>query len=249
MMLIRMFVRSACFLTCLAPLILLVPTAHADCSDGEITATFLVSGIYEGTNIQIDVVDAAPLGPVTDPGEVEMIAAIQSVQPGYAYQPAGSAGPFRLFWAEPMDFGACAVVDGRDGRVVFAGTVIWSGTGEVNLPTSDSHPWSSPGGEPAPAPVAILHVPSPYWWDGYGTPEEFTDSALIAVRDTDVLSSFGECDDYSVTSFIYTPQVGVLYPNLAVCVVMVSGRCGPPWNGQPVAIDSSTLTRVRALFH
>jgi len=249
MMLNRMVDRSTRFLAFLLPLILLVPAVHADCSDGEITATFLVSGIYEGASIQIDVVDVVPLGPVTNPNEAEMIAAVDAVQPGYTYAFVGSAGPFRLFWAPPGDFGACALVDDRDGRVVFAGTVIWAGTGAVTLPAADSHPWSSPTVVPAPAPVAIAHVPSPYWYDGYGTPEEFTDAALAAMRDTDVLASFGTCDDYTATSFIYTPQVGMLYPDVAVCVVMVSGRCGPPWNGQPVAIDSSTFTQVRALFH
>jgi hypothetical protein len=231
---------------CLLGILLVSPPARADCSDGEITATFLVSGVYEGS-VRIDVLDAVPLGPVTDPSEAEMIAAIAAVLPGYDFSLTESVGHFRLFWAPVLDFGACAIVDARDGRVVFAGTVIWSGTGGVALPVVDSHPWSDLGTLATP-PDAIAYIASEFWYDGYLPYAEFVDAALQVVRATDVLHSFADCDAYTVTAFIYTPTVGLLDPTAAVAVIIVSGRCGPPWNGQPVAVDAATLSSVRALF-
>jgi hypothetical protein len=227
----------------------LVPAlALADCSDGEMTAVFLVSGLYPDLVPQVELLSVAPVGTQTDPDEAEMIAAIEAVQPGYSYQHVASVADFHLFYADPVDFGACAIVDGRDGAVLFAGTVVWSGAGAVTLPDASSHDWSPSGGDPAPAPASLGILPNPEWGDGFGLPADITDATLAVLRETDVLASFAACDPYGVASYIYTPVVGLTDPSVALNVIIVSGRCGPPWNGDPVAAERTSWQRVKALF-
>lgn len=205
--------------------------AIADCSTGELTAVFIVDDIYPLTAPQLSLLSILPLGPPTEPSEAEMIAAIEAIQPGFAYTHWHQAGPFHLYFAEPLDYGACAIVDGRDGRVVFAGTVTWMGLGSVTRPHVSSHAWSFPAGDPAPPPASTEILP-PFEWAPayYGTPAEITSAVVDVLRRSDVLHSFADCDAYSVVSFIYTPAVGMVDPDEARNVVIVSGRAGPPWN-------------------
>ena len=69
------------FTATIACIVLLSPlAASADCSDAELTAVFIVSDIYPLAP-HLELLDVAPIGPVTNPSEAEMIAAIQAVQP------------------------------------------------------------------------------------------------------------------------------------------------------------------------
>ncbi len=210
--------------------------AIADCSTGELTAVFIVDDIYPLTAPQLSLLSVMPLGPPTEPSDAEMIAAIEAVQPGFAYTHANQAGPFHLYFADPVDYGACAIVDGRDARVVFAGTITWMGLGSVTRPYVSSHAWSFSAGDPAPPPISTEILP-PFEWAPayYGTPAEITSAVVDVLRQSDVLRSFGDCDAYSVVSFIYTPAVGMVDPGEARNVVIVSGRAGPPWSDLPTA--------------
>ncbi len=220
-------------------------TAIADCSDVELTAVFLVSDIYPLGAPQLTLLDIAAIGPVTNPSEVEMVAAAQAVQPESYYHHMAQAGPFHLFVSEPDDWGACAIVDGRDGRVVFAGTVIWMGEGTVTLPVESSHLWAFSPGDPAPPPESIDILPNGYWSDQYGTQVDITGAVVEYLRDSNVMHSFGDCDSYDVVSYIYTPTVGTVWPDVASSVIILSGRCGPPWNDVITAVPpSSVATRL-----
>jgi hypothetical protein len=180
--------------------------------------------------LRLDLLDVAPIGTVTNPSIAEMIEAIEAIQPNPNYQHQAQAGPFHLFYAEPLDFGGCAIVDGRDGRVVFAGTVVWMGAGSVTLPVESSHYWSFPPGDPATEPTTVEILPNYFWNEQYGTPIEITDAALDYLGGSDVLRSFSDCGSYNVVSYIYTPGVSGADPSTASQVIIVSGLCGQPWN-------------------
>jgi hypothetical protein len=182
--------------------------------------------------LRLELLDVAQVGTVTNPSIAEMIEAVEAVQPGpgFNYYHQAQAGPFHLFYAEPMDFGGCAIVDGRDGRVVFAGTVVWLGPGSVTLPMESSHSWSFPPGDPAADPTGVEIMPNYNWSEQYGTPNEITDAVVNYLRGSDVLRSFSDCGSYDVVSYIYTPEgIPGMSPDAASQVIIVSGRCGPPW--------------------
>ena len=219
----------------------------ADCSEDEMTAVFIVSGIYPGTNLEIHLLTVEPVGEAIYPSEAEMIASVQAIQPG-SYTGIASAGPFHLFFEEPGDFGGTAIVDGRDGAIAFAGTVIWLGCGVINVPDGSTHGWTFPGGDAALGPGDVEILPNEYWGDIFGSPDSVTTMTLDYLRQSDVLKSFGACDTYDVVSYIYTPAVGATDPTLAGCVIIVSGHCGPPWNGDEVPIRPTSWNKVKARY-
>ena len=182
----------------------------------------------EWEELQLTLLDVAPLGPVINPSIGEMIEAANAIQPAY-YQHHGQVGPFHLLFAEPGDFGGAAIVDGRDGRVVFAGTSIWMGQGSVTLPAESSHAWSFPSGNPATEPASVGILPTTGWSENYGTPAEITATVLEHLRSSDVLESFSDCGNYDVVSYIYTPAFSPMDPEAASLIVVVSGKCGAPW--------------------
>ena len=238
-------------LACLLLVGLGAGTGRGQCSDNELTAAFVLDNICpQSALMEIETVDIVPVGEVTNPSDAAMQAAVQALQPGSYLQQSG-AGPFYHYWDSPSDYGACALVDGRDGRVVFAGTVIWSGSGVVNLPLASSHDWSFPGGDPAAAPEAIAYLDNPEWADDppLCAQTEATVAALDLLRQTDVLQGFAACGPYTVVSYIFTPVVGLTDPYAAKLVILVSGTCEAPWNGQPVPVDDTTWSGLKALYH
>jgi len=199
--------------------------------------------------LQLDLLDVAPIGTVTNPSIAEMIEAVDAIQPHSYYQHQAQAGPFHLFFAEPGDLGGCAIVDGRDGRVIFAGTVVWMGPGSVTLPVESSHSWSFPPGDPATEPATVEILPNYYWFEQYGTPNEITDAVVNYLRGSDVLRSFSDCGSYDVVSYIYTPEgIPGMSPDTASQVIIVSGLCGQPWadfvSAAPPVSSDNWLTRV-----
>ncbi len=199
--------------------------------------------------LRLELLDVAPLGMVTNPSIAEMIEAVEAVQPGpyFNYYHQAQEGPFHLFFAEPLDFGGSAIVDGRDGRVVFAGTIVWLGFGSVTLPVESSHSWSFPPGDPAAEPASVGILPNHGWLEQYGTPADITDTVVDYFRGSDVLRSFSDCGAYDVVSYIYTPDGGLgLDPSSASLVLIVSGLCGPPWAdfvsaAPPVSSDKRSI--------
>ncbi len=225
-------IRNWLYLTAIVLSIATVSTecANAECSPVELTAVFVVDDIYP-MEPQLTLLDVALVGPDIGPSQSEMITAIEALQPGYSYTSYGEAGPFHFFFDEPMDHGGCAIVDGRDGRVVFAATIIYMGNGSITRPAASSHAWSFLPSELAPLPEDVGLLPALMWSaEHYGEPSAITDTVVDYLRQSDVLLSFGDCDMYSVVSFIYTPTVGMTDPTVAKNVIIVSGRCGWPWN-------------------
>lgn len=233
------------FLLC----IIFAPAARAECSDGEMTAVFVVGGIYPATDLTIERLAVNPVGDETYPPESEIIAALAAAMPDTPplWMHIGTVGHIGVFFVDPIDSGACALVDMRDGAIVFGGTVVWMGHGAVVIPSVSTHPWFEGMSDPAPAPATVDLVPSG-WPDEWGTHEAITDQVLDVLRHTDVLHSFGECGEYAVLSCIYTPTVGTVDPLVAKLIVVVNGSCGPPWNGDPVAAQRRSWSAVRALF-
>jgi hypothetical protein len=224
--------------------------AAADCSDGEVSAVLRISGLLPGEALSVDVLAVTPLGLVTYPDDNAIIADLLTLMPDVApiWQPQGDAGPISLFVSPPMDFGGAALVDRRDGAILFAGTVVWSGQGQVVTPVASTHTWTGGLPEPASAP-ASLDVLILDWDDSFGTPAAITDAALEILRRTDVVHSFAGCGEYSVVAFLSPPTVGTVDPAVAELVVVVQGRCGPPWNGDPVASERLSWSSIKDLFH
>ena len=180
-------------------------------------------------------------------GDTCVRCVMEKIGPG-SYTGIASAGPFHLFFEEPGDFGGTAIVDGRDGAIAFAGTVIWLGCGVINVPDGSTHGWTFPGGDAALGPGDVEILPNEYWGDIFGSPDSVTTMTLDYLRQSDVLKSFGACDTYDVVSYIYTPAVGATDPTLAGCVIIVSGHCGPPWNGDEVPIRPTSWNKVKARY-
>lgn len=243
---VRCTIVSA-LLLCLAAI---SATANAQCPSNEMTAVFIVSGIYPGTNLQLETLAVSPLGEVTTPSDSEIIASIMQVQPMQFYSRLEQVGSLFQYYASAADAGGVALVDSRDGAIPFAGTVIWMGRGDVTVPAESSHSWSLIPGTFGPAPAGIGLMSNHDWPSGeqYGTPDQITASALTLLRQTDVLQSFGACGPYSVVSYIYTPAVGATIPEYARCVVIVSGTCGPPWNGGLVVEEGLSWGAVKGLY-
>ena len=229
--------QAVCFLL-LSPVL-----SHADCPETEVTAVFKVDNIYP-LDLQLELLGIVPVGPITNPSEADMVAAVEAVQPGYTYDHMDRAGPFHLFFSDYGDWMANAIVDGRDGRVVFAGTVLWMGGGSATLPVQSSHPWSFPLGDQAPLPDSLEILPNHYWDDeDYPSEAQITNAVVDFLRDSDVVRSFGLCDSYSMVSYIYTPDIMFIgHPETSSSIIILSGRCGPPWND---VVSSSPLQPAR----
>jgi hypothetical protein len=228
------------------PLILNSSPAVADCSETEMAAVFVVGDIYPGGEQALETLFVYLVEEATYPPEDELLAVIQSVQPCYMYILTDTIAPFRHYLCPPMDFGAAAIIDERNGQLPFAGTVIWSGWGEVTLPAESSHEWTYEAGEPAAEPVVLEIYPSELYY--FIEAEVLAANVMAELRQTDVLHSFADCGDYSAVLYAYTPVVGALYPNAAKAVVIVSGLCGPPWNGEVVGSDEWTWSTVKSLY-
>ena len=222
-------------------------SALADCSETEMSAVFLISGVHD-LEMSVDVLAVSPVGEATYPDMTTINASLQAIMPSVPplFSHRGTFGNIGVFSVDPMDFGATALVDMRDGQVLFGGTVVWAGQGEVVHPAASTHEWFL---RPYPAigPGYLYIIPSE--WPSDEEIDYFVDDGLAQILATDVMESFGNCGEYSVTAFFYLPTVGLIDPTVAQLVLVVQGSCGPPWNGEPVANEGQTWSRVKELFH
>ncbi len=222
---------------------ILVSTAPAqeDCSEIEVTAVVLASGIGPGQDLEIDLLHLFPVWQITNPSDEELYEAVDSLyvdDPHYIIYDqtwTNTVGNFRLYWSMPMDFGTSTIIDWRNACAVFAGTVVWAGQGHVVLPDSSSHDFGALMPNPAPAPSSLEILPNGFWGDSAGTPVEIADEVMGELRQTDLLHSFAECGEYSVVAFIYTPSVYITDPAVAQAVILINGYLPPPWG--PVVSD------------
>ncbi len=226
-------------------------SSHAQCSDEDYVAVFVLSGLDpDYAPLQIEIMSVSQVGPNTYPPESEIL---QNVWDAFGYQVTAYQMPSELIgnmWSwtgSGGDISSQALVDQRDGSVLFAGKIVWMGTGYIYRPTSSSHPWELLTGDLAPEPISVGTFVNWYWEGTQLTSEQLTSMAVELLRTTDVIHSFGDCGDYSVTGWVHTPTVGGLDTWSASLIITVEGKIGPPWNGQ-VPVSTQSWGSVKAMF-
>jgi len=233
------------FLTGAVSVFCFVPgLAMGQCSGEEYTAVFIVDDFFSSSQPQLGLLSVYLVGEETNPTVPEMLESIVGAQPDFIswtdYELRGQEGDFSLFGHDPFDEGASVIVDSRNGRVVFFGTVIWLGQGDIYLPLHSSHTWSFTPEPPASEPSNVGVLPNQSWADYNGDPSVITDSIVDYLQNSDVLRSFSNCGPYDLVSYIYTPNGTTgLDPETASLIVFVSGKCGPPWSEMAASVDTS----------
>ena len=230
------------------------PTIGGLC-EPELTAVFLVEGIYPGTDLNISLMNIQEVGEATYPDAATMLGLVEEVysddpmSPYFNHQLIHEVGNFQFFFNEPGDFGSVTIMDARNGAVVFASGMVWMGYGATLVPATSSHDWIWEWGSPATPPENTSIIPNSYGWhESYGDESYLLQVALEHIRQTDVMRSFGCCASYEVTSYLHTPTVGATNPSVAVQVLIVSGHAAPPWGPSPIPVVPSSLGRVKSLF-
>ncbi len=229
--------------------------AVAQCSDDEMTAIFVVSGIVPGADMYLEHLKLYKVGPYSYPSDDQMLANASAIHPGL-YQKLETVSQLNHFYEVPNNYGSVSLVDGRNGRVVFAGTTINNGTGEILYPLHSTvqWTWSQNSDQVAAAPDYLDIVKNPSWfnnrlWDNYfGNEKIITARVLAYLRQIDVLQSFSHCGEYSVVSYVFTPTDGDIYPEDVSCAIVVNGFCAAPFNGEIVPVVQSTWSGVKSLY-
>lgn len=239
----------------LALLLLFPSAASSQICEPELTAVFLVDGVYPGSVLDIALLHIQEVGPATWPSDPELLQIVADayagdpMAPSYYHQLVATAGNFRLYLAPPGDFGAATIVDVRTGQLVFAAQVVWMGYGDLVFPTVSSHPCSWEEGVPAAPPTSLTLLGNQFWGDGdEGSQADLAQLALDHLRQTDVLRSFGSCAPYAVTGYLHTPSVGATDPLAARQVLIVSGHAAPPWGPGPIDTSRAAWDRVKAMY-
>ncbi len=241
---------SGVWLFLLIALALQPAPALAQCSTGDFMAVFVLGGLDPGfENPQAEILSVTPVGEATYPPESTVYQNVMTAFNGEVNPAIQSAGPYGdlTTWVG-LQHSSQALTDRRDGAVLFAGSVVWMGQGHIYAPAASTHAWQT-GGILAPAPGSVTVIDNPDWPDSGGaTNAELADMAVAYLRTTDVLVSFGTCGSYAVTSWVYTPTLGVLNPAVAKLIVVVEGRIGAPWNGQVVPTVAESWGSVKSLY-
>lgn len=239
----------------LAFLLLFPASASSQSCEPELTAVFLVDGVYPGSVLDIALLHIQEVGPEIWPSDTQLLQTVENayaddpLAPYYYHQAVGTAGNFRLYVAEPGDFGAATVVDVRSGQLVFAARVVWMGYGGLVFPTVSSHPCTWAAGVPAAPPASSQLLDNTFWSDDYlGAQADLAQLALDHIRQTDVMRSFGSCAPYLMTSYLHTPTVGATDPLAARQVLIVSGHAAPPWGPEPIGTTRSSWDWVKAMY-
>ena len=241
--------RTSTFLV--LSLFLLIPlAASAECSDHEMTAVMIVgqdSPAFPANYQTLETLSVYAVGEHTYPSYDEL----RSIMADYVDCDFVFLGPYEgqyiQITCEPGVSESYGIFDYRTGQMPFLGTASETGVGQVLVPAEPTDGWSMVEGDPAAEPTQIdLFRESELF--PIISMEAFQDQVMAALLQTDVLHSFAECGDYSVTIFPYTPTVNPVDPMVAKAVVMVNGSCGEPWNDKPVAVVSRTWGSVKSLY-
>lgn len=220
--------------------------ASAACSDSEYITVFTFQNIWPSFSPEIDIMAVSEVGPATYPQEIDVRAILYSlwgegINPVTTPRdPVGNIWP----WSSPDGM---TLVDLRDGAILFAGSEQWMGFGSILHPLLSTHDWTLVGGVIAAAPSStdvVVHN----WGGGLPSTSELSESAVAMLRTTDVIHSYAACGEYTVTGYVYTPTIGGVDPSVAQLIVIVDGRVGAPWNGQPVAAESSSWGELKAQY-
>ena len=123
-----------------------------------------------------------------------------------------------VFLQEPSDFGGVAAVSVRSGRTVFAGSIVWMGTGDILLPTT----WdaSDLGGGCGPPPHAF--TARGFNLAGGETELRFAAAADVVVA-TALPAAFLQWGSLlDVVVLLYPRTLGVFDPTKAEYVVLLN---------------------------
>jgi hypothetical protein len=122
----------------------------------------------------------------------------------------------------------------------------FSAVGTVVVPAAGTHACVVVPGPPAALPGESVALPNSLWYDFSGTADELLSRALAFAAQTDFLHSMAGCGAYSVVGYVYTPGVGPPVPNIAIEVLVFSGRIDPSW--VPVATSTQSWGQVKTLY-
>lgn len=120
---------------------------------------------------------------------------------------ASDSLPINVTYVDPGDFGGLTCTYSPTGDIIFDGSIIWSGTGNINFPTQFNSPSTFPQSPPIPVPdtneFQILHYLS----------NEAIDYTSIwnAVSQLDIVNDY-LLSGKKVGLFLYTPSVGAGNP-------------------------------------
>ena len=143
------------------------------------------------------------------------------------FPPCGGCGtdslPLLVEIETPSDFGSVVFRYAPTGDTVFAGTVIWLGSGEILYPTAF-----------VPADSMKFHADSvaqpedPDRYEFFVELQEETviaksDSAWQAISSVDLVHTFAE-SDFRVGFHLYPPALGIFEPSLAKWIVFLYGE-------------------------
>lgn len=125
-------------------------------------------------------------------------------------------GDFAVLHISPVDFGALAVSHPCSGRVLFAGSIVWSGRGEQLYPPLPIEPDAlqrTPGQASPPQRIDVLG-------QDVDADEEAGMAAWDSIRDLNLVKdlAFGS---YSVLVYLYPRTVGTFFPENADWLVFV----------------------------
>ena len=250
-----MFYRLLNFIIVIVALpVLLHPSSSlAQCSDQDYIAVFVLSGLEPGyLPMQTELLSVSQVGPSTFPPNSEISHSILQALGG---NPNPVLVPIEIIgnmwnWIG-VQSSSQALVDQRDGSVLFAGTVAWAGAGEMKYPATSSHSWEFLLGNSAPEPISVATLGNSNWDGMELTSEQLTSMAVEYLRATDVFRSFGECGEcgeYVVTGLVYTPGVGALQSLAARLIIAVEGTIGAPWNGPSVPVVGTSWGQLKVLY-
>ncbi len=124
---------------------------------------------------------------------------------------------FHYCYAAPGDFGGAALVDGRTGGLVFAGEIIWMGTGQLLFPTPLSPPTALQAvvNPPTIAPMQTELALGGYEVNAVGV------AALDAVREMDYVKNWVAWGMYDALVYLHPYSVGAYNPAEADIVVIL----------------------------
>ncbi|MBK8169878.1 MAG: hypothetical protein IPK60_05995 [Sandaracinaceae bacterium] len=128
-----------------------------------------------------------------------------------------------VFYQSPGDFGGASVVSHDTGLTVFGGSIIWSGTGEINYPSS----WRDAGELGSGCALSGGLGSTPRGWDlqsGDVLDVSDVNAALAVVAATAVPGAIWRGGYvFSSVVLLYPRTVGVLDPSTAEWIVIVNG--------------------------
>ncbi len=147
-------------------------------------------------------------------------------------------GDLAVLEMEPGDFGGFAVSHRCSGLVLYAGSIVWSGTGRQLYPAISIPPnaLKRAPSRRAPTPERIDVVSVPYANEDEGI------AAWKSIQDLNFVQDMAH-GPYSVLVYLYPRSVGVFAPSNADWVIFV--HRSPAKNSEPRDVSTSTPTSTQ----